>query len=96
MPGITAEAAVFAGSLPASVRIGPADIAAFLARYAASGDKLDVTFTEEDPIFLTKPWTWTWHYVKGTQAPLTNFSFYANKNLSTAEGGMLTTAAGTR
>jgi len=37
-------------------------------------DKLDVTFTQEDPIFLKKPWTWTWHYVRGTQAPLTNFS----------------------
>jgi hypothetical protein len=35
---------------------------------------LDVTFTQEDPIFLKKPWTWTWHYVKGTQPPLTNFS----------------------
>lgn len=28
----------------------------------------------------------------GTLSPLTNFSFYANKNLSTAEGGMVTTA----
>jgi dTDP-4-amino-4,6-dideoxygalactose transaminase len=27
----------------------------------------------------------------GTISPLTNFSFYANKNLSTAEGGMVTT-----
>lgn len=27
----------------------------------------------------------------GTLSPLTNFSFYANKNLSTAEGGMVTT-----
>jgi hypothetical protein len=37
-------------------------------------DKLDVTFTQEDPIFLKQPWTWTWHYVKGTQPPLTNFT----------------------
>ena len=28
----------------------------------------------------------------GTISPLTNFSFYANKNLTTAEGGMITTA----
>jgi predicted aconitase len=42
MPGITAEEAVFAGSAPDPVPIGPADIAAFLARYASSGDKLDV------------------------------------------------------
>ena len=28
----------------------------------------------------------------GALSPMTNFSFYANKNLSTAEGGMLTTA----
>ena len=42
MPGITAEEAVFAGSPPDPVRIGPAEIAAFLARYAASGEKLDV------------------------------------------------------
>lgn len=27
----------------------------------------------------------------GSMSPLTNFSFYANKNLSTAEGGMVTT-----
>ncbi len=42
IPGITAEEAVFAGAPPRPVPIGPADIAAFLARYAASGDKLDV------------------------------------------------------
>ena len=36
--------------------------------------RLDVTFTHEDPIFLSRPWTWTWHYVKGTQAPLTDFT----------------------
>ena len=42
MPGITAEEAVFAGAPPDSMPIAPADIAAFLARYAASGDKLDV------------------------------------------------------
>ena len=27
----------------------------------------------------------------GSTSPLTSFSFYANKNLSTAEGGMVTT-----
>jgi predicted aconitase len=42
MPDITAEEAVFAGSVPEPVAIGAADIAAFLARYAALGDKLDV------------------------------------------------------
>jgi hypothetical protein len=42
MPGITADEAVFAGARPEPVPIGPADIAAFLARYAAPGDKLDV------------------------------------------------------
>jgi predicted aconitase len=42
MPGITAEEVVFAGAEPEPVPIGPADIAAFLARYAAPGDKLDV------------------------------------------------------
>ena len=42
MPGITAEEAVFAGAPPDPMPIAPADIAAFLARYAASGDKLDV------------------------------------------------------
>jgi len=42
MPGITAEEAVFAGLPPDPIPIGPADIAAFLARYAAPGDKLDV------------------------------------------------------
>jgi len=42
MPGITAEEAVFAGVPPEPVPIGPTDIAAFLARYAAPGDKLDV------------------------------------------------------
>jgi predicted aconitase len=42
MPGMTAEEAVFAGSPPEPVQIGPAEVAAFLARYAASGDKLDV------------------------------------------------------
>jgi hypothetical protein len=35
---------------------------------------LDVTFTQEDQVFLKKPWTWTWHYVKGTQAPLTDYT----------------------
>jgi predicted aconitase len=42
MPGITAEEALFAGPPPDPIPIGPADIAAFLARYAAPGDKLDV------------------------------------------------------
>jgi hypothetical protein len=42
MPGVTAEEAVFAGSPPEPVQIGPPEIAAFLARYGASGDKLDV------------------------------------------------------
>ena len=42
LPGITAEEAVFADSPPEPVLIGPADIAAFLARYATLGDKLDV------------------------------------------------------
>src|SRR5215472_500611 len=42
MPGITAEEAVFAGVPSEPVSIGPAEIAAFLARYAAPGDKLDV------------------------------------------------------
>ena len=42
MPGMTAERAVFAGSPPKPVQIGPPEIAAFLARYGASGDKLDV------------------------------------------------------
>jgi predicted aconitase len=42
IPGITAEEAVFAGPSPDPIPIGWADIAAFLARYAAPGDKLDV------------------------------------------------------
>jgi predicted aconitase len=42
MPGITADGVGFAGAPPESVPIGPADIAGFLARYAAPGDKLDV------------------------------------------------------
>jgi predicted aconitase len=42
MPGITAEEVVFVGTPPAPIPIGPADIAAFLARYAATGDTLDV------------------------------------------------------
>ena len=42
IPGITAEDAVFAGALPEPDPVGRADIAAFLARYAAPGDKLDV------------------------------------------------------
>jgi predicted aconitase len=42
MPGITAEEAVFAGPAPAPIAIGRAEIEAFLARYAAPADKLDV------------------------------------------------------
>ena len=42
MPGITPEEAVFAGPPPDPIPIGPADITAFLGRYAAPGDKLDV------------------------------------------------------
>ena len=42
MPGITAEEAVFAGLPTEAVAIGRAEIEAFLARYAAPGDKLDV------------------------------------------------------
>ena len=42
MPGITAEEAVFDGRPPAAIEIGRSDIEAFLARYAALGDKLDV------------------------------------------------------
>ena len=42
MPGITAQDAVFAGSPPAVVTIAQDGIEAFLARYAAPEDKLDV------------------------------------------------------
>ena len=35
---------------------------------------MDVTFTIEDKVFLKKPWTFTWHYVKGTQAPLVDYA----------------------
>lgn len=42
IPGITAEEAVFAGPPPEAVPIGRAEIDAFLARYAAPGDQLDV------------------------------------------------------
>jgi predicted aconitase len=42
MPAITAEDAVFARLPAGPVRIGRAEIDAFLARYAAPGDKLDV------------------------------------------------------
>jgi predicted aconitase len=42
MPGITAEEPVFAGSPPAAASVGRDEIEAFLARYAAAGDKLDV------------------------------------------------------
>jgi predicted aconitase len=42
MPGITAGDAEFAGSPPAAVSVGRTEIDAFLSRYAAPGDKLDV------------------------------------------------------
>jgi predicted aconitase len=42
MPGITAEPALFAGSAPPPTALGRPEIEAFLARYAAPGDKLDV------------------------------------------------------
>jgi predicted aconitase len=42
MPGITAEEAAFAGSPPAAASVGADEIEAFLARYGAAGDKLDV------------------------------------------------------
>src|SRR5215470_3670162 len=42
MPGITAEEPTFAGSPPAVVTIGRAEIATFVERYAARHDKLDV------------------------------------------------------
>jgi predicted aconitase len=42
MLGITAEEPEFAGPPSAPVLIGPTEIAGFLARYAAPGDKLDV------------------------------------------------------
>jgi predicted aconitase len=42
MPGITAEDTGVARPLPAEMPIGRAEIDAFVARYAASGDKLDV------------------------------------------------------
>jgi predicted aconitase len=42
MPGITAEEATFTGSPLAATPIGRAEIEAFLARYAAPDDKLDV------------------------------------------------------
>jgi predicted aconitase len=42
LPGVTPEDPAFAGAPPEPTRIGPQDVAAFLARYAAPGDKLDV------------------------------------------------------
>src|SRR5262249_20151972 len=42
MPGITAEEAAFAGPAPDAVAVGRPDIDAFLARFAAPDDKLDV------------------------------------------------------
>jgi predicted aconitase len=42
MPGITAEDGAFTGSPPAPITVSRAEIEAFLSRYAASGDKLDV------------------------------------------------------
>ncbi|HEY3911005.1 MAG TPA: aconitase X catalytic domain-containing protein [Stellaceae bacterium] len=42
MPGVIAEDAAFAGPLPEAAMIGRAEIDAFLTRYAAAGDKLDI------------------------------------------------------
>src|SRR5271169_1743657 len=42
MPGITVEDAAFASPTPEAVVIGRTEIDAFVARYAAAGDKLDV------------------------------------------------------
>jgi hypothetical protein len=42
MPGITADEAALAGSTGETIRIGRPDIEAFLASYAAPGDKVDV------------------------------------------------------
>jgi predicted aconitase len=42
MPGITAEEAEFVGASSEPVPIGVAEVMAFLGRYAAPGDKLDV------------------------------------------------------
>jgi predicted aconitase len=42
IPGVTAGEPEFAGAPPASITIGSEDIAAFLGRYAAPGDRLDV------------------------------------------------------
>ena len=42
LPGVTAEDVAFAGPTPPSIPIGRAEIDAFLGRYAAPGDKLDI------------------------------------------------------
>jgi predicted aconitase len=42
LPGITPDAAQFAGPAPEPVRIGRAEIDAFVAAYGAAGDKVDV------------------------------------------------------
>jgi predicted aconitase len=42
MPSVTAEDAAFAGPTPEAGAIGRVEIDAFIARYAAGGDKLDV------------------------------------------------------
>jgi predicted aconitase len=42
LPDVTPEDAAFAGALPEPVVIGAQELAAFLARYEAPGDKLDV------------------------------------------------------
>lgn len=42
MPGVTAEDPASTGLLPEALAIGRAEINAFIARYAAGGDKLDV------------------------------------------------------
>ena len=42
MPGITPEPIEFAGSVPDTVRIGRAELDAFVTAYGATGDKVDV------------------------------------------------------
>ena len=42
LPGVTPEDAAFAGAPPEPTPIGPQHVEAFLARYAAPGDELDV------------------------------------------------------
>ncbi len=42
MPGVTAEEAAFAGAAPPATTVGQAEIEAFLERFAAPGEKVDV------------------------------------------------------